>query len=249
MGTLEPMDSFGFAFQAMSSSCEVRLDGDDEGTLAVAAKQAIDEVQRIESKYSRYRADSIVSRINAAAGRRRAGRGRRRDRIAARLRGQAARAQRRPVRHHLGRAAPRLGLPCRPRSRRGRAASPAAADRLVAGAAGSGSASACHAPGMELDFGGFGKEYAADRAMAILAGAGHATWLRQSGRRHPRARAACRRQRLALWHPAPAPGRRHDRQRRHAATAPSPPAATTNASSNWMGGATATSSIHAPAGR
>ena len=70
-GTLASMNSFGFEFQAMSSTCEIRLDcaaGDDEPALAAAAQQAIDEVHRIELKYSRYRTDSIVSRINAAAG-------------------------------------------------------------------------------------------------------------------------------------------------------------------------------------
>ena len=60
--------SYGFAFRAMSSACELRLEGDDEATLAALAQRAIDEVLRIEHKYSRYRDDSIVSRINAAAG-------------------------------------------------------------------------------------------------------------------------------------------------------------------------------------
>lgn len=41
------MDSYGFSFQAMSSLCEIRLDGDDERSLADAAQLAIDEVHRI----------------------------------------------------------------------------------------------------------------------------------------------------------------------------------------------------------
>ncbi len=64
--------SYGFSFQAMSSVCEVRLDGVHDAALNdaahAAALAAISEVQRIEFKYSRYRADSIVSAINAAAG-------------------------------------------------------------------------------------------------------------------------------------------------------------------------------------
>jgi FAD:protein FMN transferase len=59
---------FGVAFDAMASRCEIRLAAGDEMEARRLAQYAIDEVQRIETKYSRYRADSIVSRINAAAG-------------------------------------------------------------------------------------------------------------------------------------------------------------------------------------
>ena len=55
----------------MSSACEIRLEGAagmPAAQLHAAAKLAILEVARIEQKYSRYRPDSIVSRINAAAG-------------------------------------------------------------------------------------------------------------------------------------------------------------------------------------
>ncbi|CAN5201158.1 FAD:protein FMN transferase [soil metagenome] len=52
----------------MASRCEVRLAASDEAAARTLAQAAIDEVKRIEFKYSRYRADSIVSRINAAAG-------------------------------------------------------------------------------------------------------------------------------------------------------------------------------------
>ena len=53
------------AFDAMASRCEIRFCAPGDST---AAQAAIAEVRRIEAKYSRYRADSIVSRINAAAG-------------------------------------------------------------------------------------------------------------------------------------------------------------------------------------
>ena len=57
-----------FDFQAMASPCSIQLDGQDEPAMRHAAAEAITEVQRIEHKYSRYREDSIVSRINQFAG-------------------------------------------------------------------------------------------------------------------------------------------------------------------------------------
>jgi thiamine biosynthesis lipoprotein len=56
-----------FTFRAMAAENEVQVwgQGADAGD---AARRAIAEVARIEAKYSRYRPDSIVSRINAAAG-------------------------------------------------------------------------------------------------------------------------------------------------------------------------------------
>ena len=55
-------------FKAMASACEVVLIMPDEQQARALAQAAIAEVHRIEQKYSRYQADSIVSRINAAAG-------------------------------------------------------------------------------------------------------------------------------------------------------------------------------------
>lgn len=60
--------SLSVGFAAMASPCEILLDGQDEAALRAAAQDAIAEVRRIEHRYSRYRADSIVARINAAAG-------------------------------------------------------------------------------------------------------------------------------------------------------------------------------------
>lgn len=58
-----------FSFRAMASPCEVRIDGDDPA-LALAAGQAAEaEALRIERKFSRYRPDSVVGRINASEGR------------------------------------------------------------------------------------------------------------------------------------------------------------------------------------
>lgn len=57
-----------FEFQAMASPCCLQMDGQDERAMRQAAKLAIAEVQRIERKFSRYREDSIISRINRSAG-------------------------------------------------------------------------------------------------------------------------------------------------------------------------------------
>ena len=62
------MRTFRIPFKAMASACEVVLAAGNEAQALAWAKLAVDEVTRIETTYSRYRSDSIVSRINAAAG-------------------------------------------------------------------------------------------------------------------------------------------------------------------------------------
>jgi thiamine biosynthesis lipoprotein len=57
-----------FTFRAMAAENEVQVHADDAPFAARAANAAIAEVQRIEAKYSRYRDDTVVSRINAQAG-------------------------------------------------------------------------------------------------------------------------------------------------------------------------------------
>ena len=52
-------------FKAMGSPCELRVYGDRADLAADAARA---EVLRLEAKYSRYREDSLASRINASAG-------------------------------------------------------------------------------------------------------------------------------------------------------------------------------------
>lgn len=53
----------------MASPCEVLVDADDEQAAALALRVAFDEARRIESKFSRYRPDNIVHAINHAGGR------------------------------------------------------------------------------------------------------------------------------------------------------------------------------------
>lgn len=59
---------FGFEFMAMGSPCRLRLARLDEARARALAEEVVAEVRRIEAKFSRYRADSVVSRINVSAG-------------------------------------------------------------------------------------------------------------------------------------------------------------------------------------
>jgi thiamine biosynthesis lipoprotein len=55
-------------FSAMASPCEVLIDTDDEQLAFEAGLRAASEALRIEKKFSRYRPDSVVSAINASQG-------------------------------------------------------------------------------------------------------------------------------------------------------------------------------------
>ncbi len=157
---------FRLPFEAMASHCEVVLAAPDAARAEALARAAIDEVRRIEHKFSRYRADSIVSRINQAAGGEpvplddetrallefagslHATSGGVFDITAGVLRrAWDFREARVPSPQAL---APLLALIGWPRV------------ELADGAV------RLPLPGMEIDFGGFGKEYAADRAADVL---------------------------------------------------------------------------------
>lgn len=168
-------------FDAMAGEAELTVAGraPDRRLLDVAAA----EVRRIEQAYSRYRADSLVSRINAAAG---SGVAIEVDAetaglldFAARLHAQSDglfditsgilrrawdfRSGRLPEPSALAALCARIGwrkVDWQPAARR----------------------IALTEPGMELDFGGFGKEYAADRAAAVLqAGGIHSGYVNLGG--------------------------------------------------------------------
>jgi FAD:protein FMN transferase len=163
--------STGFRFDAMASACEVRLAGTSTRQLRDAAQAAIDEVRRIEFKYSRYRTDSIVSRINASAGT---------DGLlevddeTAQLLGFAAQL----FESSAGLFDITSGVLRRAWDfRAGRVPEPAAVSALLGlvgwqKVAWTGHTLTLPNPGMEIDFGGFGKEYAADRAHAVLVARG-----------------------------------------------------------------------------
>jgi len=62
------MPLFHFSFDAMGSPNELQIWHDDERQARMLADTAIADVRRIEAKYSRYRGDSVTARINGAAG-------------------------------------------------------------------------------------------------------------------------------------------------------------------------------------
>ena len=61
-------DDYLHVFRAMATPCEVRLESDDESLAGRVAAAVENEARRIETKFSRYRNDSVVGRINASAG-------------------------------------------------------------------------------------------------------------------------------------------------------------------------------------
>jgi thiamine biosynthesis lipoprotein len=61
-------DDYLHVFRAMATPCEVRLETDDEALALRVAAAVESEARRIETKFSRYKSDSVVGRINALAG-------------------------------------------------------------------------------------------------------------------------------------------------------------------------------------
>ena len=55
-------------FRAMACQCEIKLWSADAQRAEAVLQAAVAEVQRIEAKYSRYQAQSVISQINADAG-------------------------------------------------------------------------------------------------------------------------------------------------------------------------------------
>src|ERR1700688_3997078 len=62
------MPLFHFGFSAMASVNELQIWADTETDARRGADAAIADALRIEAKYSRYRDDSVVTRINREAG-------------------------------------------------------------------------------------------------------------------------------------------------------------------------------------
>lgn len=155
-----------FGFRAMGSPCELQLWGPSRDALRPHARACLDEILRLERKYSRYREDSLASRINRSAG---DSLGIEVDEETAALLDFAQTAHR----ESGGRFDPTSGVLRRVwRFDSGRLPDPEAleATRALVGW----SQLRWERPrlilpkaGMELDFGGFVKEYAADRAAAL----------------------------------------------------------------------------------
>ena len=155
-----------FRFRAMGSPCELQLYGPSRSGLDAIARRSLREVARLEVKYSRYREDSLASAINRSAGDEK---GVLVDAETASLLDFAATAHR----ESGGRFDPTSGVLRRVWDFRSNTLpDPAALDamralvgwpklrwenpRLV-----------LPLPGMQLDFGGLVKEYAADRVAAL----------------------------------------------------------------------------------
>jgi thiamine biosynthesis lipoprotein len=160
-------DDIGFRFTAMASTCEVRIGATGRRGAARFAAQAIAEVRRIEAKYSRYRADSVVSRINASAG------------SGGEVGVDSETAQLLDFADGLWSASDGLfditsgTLRKAWDFRSARMPAPGELDALLPRVGWSrvrwdGASIALPLAGMEVDFGGFGKEYAADRAATVL---------------------------------------------------------------------------------
>jgi thiamine biosynthesis lipoprotein len=62
------MPLFRFGFHAMAAENELQLWADHDGHARAVAEAAIGDALRIEAKYSRYLDDSVTTRINRAAG-------------------------------------------------------------------------------------------------------------------------------------------------------------------------------------
>ncbi len=174
------MNALQHRFHAMGGPCSLQLYAADAAQAQRAAEAAQAEVLRIEAKYSRYREDSVLSRINASAGSAQA--------VAVDAETTALlnyadaafvqsdglfdissgvlrrawdfKAQRVPDQHELDALLPLVGW----RKLDWRAPQ----IRLPLA-------------GMQIDFGGFGKEYAADRAAGVLASMGIAHGLVELG--------------------------------------------------------------------
>ena len=155
-----------FTFRAMAAENEVQIHCDDAGFAEASAARAIEEVARIEAKYSRYRDDSVVSRINSRAGGEAVA-------IDAETRGLLAFADA-CFRQSGGTFDATSGVLRRAwRFDGDRVPGDAELASLVALVGWervevSADAVRLPDPGMELDFGGFGKEYAVDRAALVL---------------------------------------------------------------------------------
>jgi FAD:protein FMN transferase len=166
-----PAPDYGFEFSAMGTACRLRLCAASPQVATQAAERAVAEVRRLEIKYSRYRADSIVSRINAAAG---TGQVIEVDAETAALLDFTAQLHAHSdglfdITSGVLRRVWDFGSGRLPDEDAVRALLPLVGWQQVQW---DGEAIALPQAGMELDFGGFAKEYAADCAATVLAAAG-----------------------------------------------------------------------------
>lgn len=170
------MALFRFSFRAMAAEHELTIAAADTSFAAAAAGAAIAEVHRIEAKYSRYRDDSVTTAINRAAGRA----------PVAMDAETAALVRYADECHRLSDGAFDLTSGVLRRAWNFRRTPPRLPDAaILASLLGLigwervqwSETSIRLQAGMEIDFGGIGKEYAADRVATVLAGHGVASAL------------------------------------------------------------------------
>lgn len=164
------MHTLMFEFRAMGGPCSLHLRGNDDAQMEQAARSAIAEVQRIERKFSRYLDDSVVSRINRSAGTSAV-------EVDSETRQLLAFADQLwwqseglfDITSGVLRRVWNFSTPALPSAQRlSEALSLIGWDRVLI----DGDQVRLADAGMEIDFGGFGKEYAADRAAVVLREAG-----------------------------------------------------------------------------
>ncbi len=157
--------------RALGSPCEFQLYGESQARLEEISHGMAQEIERIETKYSRYRDDTLVSEINCKAG---SGTFVEVDHETALLLDYAQTAFEQSgglfdITSGVLRRAWNFRGQCLPDKREVRELT-----RLVGWKRVERRKAKIHLPhaGMEIDFGGFGKEYAADRAAALARQAG-----------------------------------------------------------------------------
>lgn len=175
-------DYYRVAFQAMGTPCEILFSARSRSAADAFRLSALRWVWDFEAKFSRYRETSLVCEINRAAGKSPVGIDRQAEELFAvcdwyhwmtggvfdptsgpllRLWDYRARPARIPSDEEISRALSLVGW-SRVRHRGGEAFLPA--------------------PGMELDFGGIGKEYAVDQVVNLAIAAGLENFLVNFGR-------------------------------------------------------------------
>jgi thiamine biosynthesis lipoprotein len=169
---MESTTLFRFQFHAMAAEHELQLFASSAQLAERAAEAAISDVARIEAKYSRYRDDSVTTRINRAAGRERVAID---AETAALLRYADQCFQLSGGRFDITSGVLRRVWDFRAKPARIPSADALAAAQTLIGWAGvewDDRGILLPREQMELDFGGIGKEYAADRAATICLGHG-----------------------------------------------------------------------------
>jgi thiamine biosynthesis lipoprotein len=160
-----------FRFRAMGSPCELKLHGRSRAALAPLAERCVREIARLELKYSRFRDDSLTAAIDRSAG---CEEGIVVDEETAALLDFADTAHR----ESGGRFDPTSGVLRRVWDFRSNRLPDPDALAQVRGLVGWSKLRwqrprlVLPIPGMQLDFGGFVKEYAADRVASLCREAG-----------------------------------------------------------------------------